>query len=193
MVIHYRIGDTISEPVKRSGMQVMIVPGSVHFHVFCKETSPLGIAMKMGGDFQIGFIDANPFGWFFLNDGLNSLDTNFAMARVPKDALAEMREALEGFCLENKAGAIHESGLPLAVVFADLNGRIFRLRPMPMDRDAWHIFGATLLSHPVDVPENVLAVAEKRFERKHQTMIDFDKAPHKWVKSSWLSVEAAAE
>lgn len=167
---------TIDGPVQE-GMTVSLSDFGLSLAAVVDPESPFADAV-LNGKIQVGFLDASPFGWWFLNTGRGFVDACWAVARVPKDDLPVVRGVCE-YVLDTLDPTTTKTQVvpPANIVVVNIHDhRILGFRMVGLKADSWLRMAHALLRHPADMPESKLAYWQRKYESRWYHQQDFAKA-----------------
>lgn len=172
------VGDvfTMDGPLHES-MTVSLSDYGLGFAVEVDPDNPFADAV-LHGTLQVGFLDAPPFGWWFLNTSQGFVDSCWAMARVPKDSLGVVRGTCE-YLLDSLSPSNAEAQIvpPARIAVVNIRDqRILGFRVIGLKADSWIRTAQALLRHPEEMPEQKLAYWQRKYESRWYHPQDFAKA-----------------
>lgn len=172
------VGDkfTLDSPVK-DGMTVSLSDYGLSFAVVVDPAHPF-MHDVLHGKIQVGFLDAPPFGWWFLNTERGFVDSCWAMARVPKDCLGLVRETCQYVLDTLDPTSTMPPPVPAANIIAvsSRDQSVLGMRVIGLKADSWVRTAHALLRHPANMPESKLAYWQRKYESRWYHPQDFAKA-----------------
>lgn len=167
---------TIDGPVQE-GMTISLSDYGLSIAVVIDPAHPF-VDEILHGELQVGFLDAPPFGWWFLSTKKGFVDSCWAMARVPKDSLELVRETCHYVLDTLDAPSISPQSVPPTnIVVVNIHDQcILGFRMIGLKADSWVRTARALLRHPAEMPETKLAYWQQKYESRWYHSKDFAEA-----------------